>query len=843
MRKLYFTIVMMTILLPGFFAQSVHKYFYEIKRAQNTVKAVEESRIIFPEKVPQRKLSAKVFGFLPDWEYVSDSKKYLRLDLLTHIAVFGFVTDAQGNLQTPLAWPWTDLINAAHLQGVKVVMTVISFDNEVSHNVLNDVAARENLFNNISNIIEQNNLDGVNLDFEGLYEEDRGTPVVAFTQNLKEFLPDANYEVSFDAPAWNWGGWDFPGLASACDYLFVMEYDYFGAWSEVSGPSAPLTGNGINITRSINEQFAGVPHSKIILGIPYYGIHWITADENENSETENFLDYLTYRTVKSGFDWSGKRWSENYSTVWSAWREDSTHQLWYDDVSSLEAKYDFAISENLLGVGIWALGFDGNRRELWSLIEKKFAGGEIVVPEPPVAFYVGGKKIGDKIYAELKFSSSENAQFYWVYESNDGINFDSLTVTDTLVLLERNDLTDGTLHTKYYKVAAANSGGISAYTTTLATNTFEGNAIETEPFLIVDGFDRYYGNGNEFNYITKVAGMFDAYGAPFFSANNEAVIKNEAGGSSNLFWILGNESRATETFNYFEQRYLNVLIDSTDCFPRIFISGSEIGYDLADADYARAFDEEFYEEKLRATYISDAPGGNAYTYYSVSNVEQSAIEYGGTINFDNGTHGTFNVAYPDAILSAVADSLNDLRYSGLSEGNGFAGISYDGDYRLVYLAFPIETVYDEQERYSLFTSAMNFLLDGVNAVARNGELSDKFILYQNYPNPFNPTTTIKYSIPSVIASDPDLSGERGNLSDNTQNQQIASVASRPCNDANVQLIVYDVLGRKVVTLVNEKQAPGTYSVQFDASDLPSGIYFYVLRAGDFVSTRKMILLK
>ncbi len=107
----------------------------------------------------------------------------------------------------------------------------------------------------------------------------------------------------------------------------------------------------------------------------------------------------------------------------------------------------------------------------------------------------------------------------------------------------------------------------------------------------------------------------------------------------------------------------------------------------------------------------------------------------------------------------------------------------------------------------------------------------KFELSQNYPNPFNPTTTIKYIIPSVIARE---RSDRSNLSDSQQNQQIA---------ANVRLIVYNILGEKIATLVNEKQSPGNYRVQFDASNLPSGVYFYTLRYGNFIATKKMILLK
>jgi len=95
-----------------------------------------------------------------------------------------------------------------------------------------------------------------------------------------------------------------------------------------------------------------------------------------------------------------------------------------------------------------------------------------------------------------------------------------------------------------------------------------------------------------------------------------------------------------------------------------------------------------------------------------------------------------------------------------------------------------------------------------------------FVLYQNYPNPFNPTTTIKYSI---ATSSP--------------------LAKGRTEEGFVTLKVYDVLGREVATLVNEKQSPGSYSVMFNASGIPSGIYFYKLTAGKFSQTKKMLLLK
>jgi hypothetical protein len=85
-----------------------------------------------------------------------------------------------------------------------------------------------------------------------------------------------------------------------------------------------------------------------------------------------------------------------------------------------------------------------------------------------------------------------------------------------------------------------------------------------------------------------------------------------------------------------------------------------------------------------------------------------------------------------------------------------------------------------------------------------------FQLLPNYPNPFNPTTTIKYQIPEL---------------------------------SFVTIKVYDALGNEVITLVNEEKPIGNYEVEFSATGLPSGIYFYQLKTNNFTQTKKMILLK
>ncbi len=110
------------------------------------------------------------------------------------------------------------------------------------------------------------------------------------------------------------------------------------------------------------------------------------------------------------------------------------------------------------------------------------------------------------------------------------------------------------------------------------------------------------------------------------------------------------------------------------------------------------------------------------------------------------------------------------------------------------------------------------ILTGVESTENiNKIIPASFSLEQNYPNPFNPTTKIRYSIPASLNS-----SKEGNFT---------------------QLKVYDLLGNEIITLVNKEQQPGNYEVNFNGTSLASGIYFYTIRIGSFVSTKKMVLLK
>ena len=116
---------------------------------------------------------------------------------------------------------------------------------------------------------------------------------------------------------------------------------------------------------------------------------------------------------------------------------------------------------------------------------------------------------------------------------------------------------------------------------------------------------------------------------------------------------------------------------------------------------------------------------------------------------------------------------------------------------------------------SPFSNMFHFILNCPNGLEKiSTEIPNKFELFQNYPNPFNPTTKIRFFIPDV----------RDQMSE-------------------VRLVVYNILGREVVTLVNEKLSPGSYEVEWDGTNYASGVYFYKLTTTGYTETKKLILLK
>ncbi|NUN07868.1 MAG: T9SS type A sorting domain-containing protein [Ignavibacteriaceae bacterium] len=359
---------------------SVHKEHSEAFGIKDNLPSEfdEKGAGIIPLQYDKSKMTGTIiYGYLPDWEYPS-TRQYLRYDILTHIAAFDFTVSNTGAITNPSGWPWTDVINTAHANGVKVTLCAVNFEASDINTIMTNSTVKQTFFNNLKNRIQQYQLDGVNIDFEGLNQSDRGTVLNTFMADLKTFINThfPGMEVSFAGPAITTNGWNVAGLANACDFIFIMGYAFYGSWSTTTGACAPLTGGTYNITNTVLTQYATVTNSnpqKLVLGVPYYGLRWTTQTQNPHSPVIAYINSTRFRDDALLVQQYGLLWATDNQVPWYRYQSGNTwYQVWYDDDSSLGLKYALAQSKNYAGVGMWALGYDGSRNELWDELYRRF---------------------------------------------------------------------------------------------------------------------------------------------------------------------------------------------------------------------------------------------------------------------------------------------------------------------------------------------------------------------------------------------------------------------------------------------------------------------------------------
>jgi spore germination protein YaaH len=363
---------------------------------------------------PGGNLQREVFGFALESSLTDPTLGYpsWNFSLLSTVAVFGLHVGDNGMFAADSGWSvWnssqlTGLINAAHSAGTKVVATIIlqDFASGTPH-MCAGLANRAATVAQTVSEVKAKGVDGVNVDFEGLEVTcangvDSRAAMTDLIKQLRAALPGGSY-LSVDTYASSAadpiGFFDIPGISANADSFFVMAYDSeysnYGypptnCTSFCLGPTAPLTGYHYNDTVDMTQYTAVVPASKVILGVPYYGRKSCVASATPNQypvpgspvTADGYLDANgeysaaatqggSYAPHRDANDPSGQeRWDTWFNTQMNCRRE-----LYWDDVTSLQAKYDLVNRDNLRGVGLWNLNFGGGAPELWNSLAAKFA--------------------------------------------------------------------------------------------------------------------------------------------------------------------------------------------------------------------------------------------------------------------------------------------------------------------------------------------------------------------------------------------------------------------------------------------------------------------------------------
>ena len=414
----------------------------------------------------------------------------------------------------------------------------------------------------------------------------------------------------------------------------------------------------------------------------------------------------------------------------------------------------------------------------------------------------------------VKCQPAQNSEGYIVYYGTNPSALTDYVESDTTII-EIPELKEGAIY--YFIVKSFNFLGesLDSDETYIAIPSSEEDKI-----LIINGFDRETNISH--NYIRKYAYHIKKLDLGFSYCLNESVYDGDISLNDfkTVFWILGDESSKDDTFNSVEQ---DSLISFLRNGGNLFVSGSEIGWDLeGKSDHPTQKDKDFYHNFLKADYVDDAPNGKKETYYTLEGINGKIFRNLTDITFDDGTHNTFNVSYPD-IINPVNGAIGCLKFQDVATTNGFAGVSFEGMFpggnsegKLVHITVPFETIYPSSKRQDILDGTMNFFIGNFTNINTPEEIIvNQFELSQNYPNPFNPTTQINFSLPK---------------------------------SGKVSLSIFNINGELVKNYEMGTMATGRYNVVWNAKNnngikVPSGTYFYQMNYNNKIFTKKMLLLK
>jgi hypothetical protein len=311
--------------------------------------------------------SHEIFGFAPYWTLPQAST--FDVSDFTTLAYFSVDINGDGSIdRSGSGWvgyesqDLAQLITRAHEAGDRVVLTTTCFDQASLNALISNPAASATLASSLVGLLGAKNLDGVNFDFEGQGRQDQaGLDRLVSEVSARLKGADPQWQVTMDtyasAAGDTSGFYDIAGLAQSVDAFFVMAYDMDDP--STPSPTAALTGPGFTDLDALQQYTSVVPASKVILGVPYYGYDWPTAGPAQGDPATGPPTPVSYSQIVAGAH--PVYWDPVTQTPWTSYQVGTQwHQAWFDDASSLALKAQLADSYHIAGLGVWALGMDGN---------------------------------------------------------------------------------------------------------------------------------------------------------------------------------------------------------------------------------------------------------------------------------------------------------------------------------------------------------------------------------------------------------------------------------------------------------------------------------------------------
>ena len=410
-------------------------YMFEIINGVDPGKVIDNESVTGPPKLfsvydslnNQIRKDVEVFGWHPYW--MKSKWENYPFHLLSTVSYFSYKIDpTTGAAQNPSelsGWTDSEFVKYAKKSKTRVLLTVsLHGEKNINSFFESDYQTKQTLFKNVSELVLSKGADGVDLNFENLPSSKR-KEFLEFVKDFKIYLHKEYYKKNLDNASTPFLSITLPASASMQNYslpelsnlkisksgditkdknkskdvinlFIIMGYDYQS--NQSPGPTSPLQSEknspSLLKTMEIFDSF-GVSKDRTILALPYYGLMY-DIKSVKDSLSGNQMDIkaeierkLTYKEINDFFindpnlkyqiDLDLISMSKEISIVFD---DNSMKEIFYDDAFTLEKKYAFAMTQGLKGVGIWALGYDDGRYDLWNLIDNSFTTDEKTFTDP-----------------------------------------------------------------------------------------------------------------------------------------------------------------------------------------------------------------------------------------------------------------------------------------------------------------------------------------------------------------------------------------------------------------------------------------------------------------------------
>ena len=330
--------------------------------------AVDNVKVVKQAKTTTRPIDGKVVMF---WDYFSEyASAPQRTGSIEGVNVvspsfFFLQKEGNGNFYTNIEKGGEAYINWAHSQGYKVwaLMSNNSLK-ETTSTILKDYKLREKLINGIIYVVSEYNLDGIDLDFENVYKEDKDNYtklIMELKPRLKTLGKTLTVDVTAPDGSDDWSlCYDRNKIAKIADYIIFMGYDEYGSSANKAGTTSGYDWLIANLNKFMGQE--GVPAEKLILGLPFYTRVWT---ENGESLSSSAIDMnATEKRIPAGVE---KKWLDDEKQYYIEYADGSkVYKMWIEDLESMKYKLELANSYNLAGVSFWEK--DKELDEVWQLI-------------------------------------------------------------------------------------------------------------------------------------------------------------------------------------------------------------------------------------------------------------------------------------------------------------------------------------------------------------------------------------------------------------------------------------------------------------------------------------------